>query len=145
MTGNLLDVNFLVALVWRNHVQHKAARAWLSAHKEEAFVTCTLTESSLVRLSMNPAVVGDVTDYSGACSVLEQLQNHPAHIFWPMKDDFLSLTRGMMVSGYRQITDACLLGLARAENGRLVTFDKKMEVLLLRDPRLGKHIVIVEP
>ncbi len=144
MTGNLLDVNFLVALVWENHIQHRSARDWLSRHREEAFITCTLTETSLIRLSMNPLVVGEAVSFAAACSVLEQLKKHPAHRFWPMEEDFLSLVRGMNVSGYRQVTDACLLGLAAAGNGRLITFDKKIADLLHRSPELEPHLIIVE-
>lgn len=144
MTGNLLDVNFLVALVWENHIQHMSARNWLAEHREEPFVTCTLTENSLIRLSMNPVVVGEVVDFSSACSVLRQLKEHPGHRFWSMDEDFLTLVRDMHVSGYRQVTDACLLGLAAARNGRLVTLDTRMAELLRQAPGLEGHLVIVE-
>ncbi len=144
MSGNLLDVNFLIALLWKNHVQHGAARAWLSAHKTESFVTCHLTENGLIRLSMNPQVVGETVAFAGACAVLEQLRNHPKHVFWPMEVDFLSLTHGIPVSGYRQVTDALLLGLAKARKGRLVTFDTKMADLVRNTHRMERHLVIAE-
>jgi uncharacterized protein len=143
LTANLFDVNFLIALMWKNHIQHSWAREWFKLHREEPFATCPVTESSFIRLSMNPAVVGEVISFATACSVLEQLQGHPLHRFWTMEKDFLSLTRDLDVSGYRQVTDASLLGLAREKGGRLVSFDRKMKVLIDQAPELEPFLVIV--
>lgn len=142
MSGNLLDVNFLTALLWKNHVQHRAARDWMSAHRDEPFATCTLTESSLIRLSMNPQIVLETVAFDGACAVLDQVRMHPMHVFRPMQEDFLSLVREIPVSGYRQVTDALLLGLAKAMGGLLVTFDARMADLARRRPHLITHLII---
>jgi len=47
------------------------------------------------------------------------------------------------VWGCRQVTDACLLGLAVNKGGRLVTMDKKMEELVKDDPVSASHLLVI--
>jgi uncharacterized protein len=57
----LLDVNVLVALAWPHHLHHSRAHAWLGSHPA-GFLTTPITESALIRLSLNRTVTGsDVT------------------------------------------------------------------------------------
>lgn len=144
MTVNLPDVNFLIALSWRNHVHHYAARKWLTEHSHERFATCPITESGFVRLSMNPHVVGEAVSFQKALSALGVYLNHPKHVFWVADTDFSSLVRDFPITGYRQTTDAYLLGLAVRNSGRLITFDTKIGELAAERRELSKNMVCVE-
>lgn len=118
----LLDVNVLVALVWDSHVHHAAARAWFEGAAADGWATCPMTEAGFVRVSSNPKVLPSPVSVVDAVAVLAQLRRLAGHRF--LADD-VSPTDGDMpsLSGYRQVTDAHLLMLARRRDVPLVTFD----------------------
>ena len=118
----LLDVNALVALAWDSHVHHAATRAWFTANGSAGWATCPITESGFVRVSSNPIVLPSALSVDAARQALSALRAHPDHRFF---SDDVSLSDGDVpsVAGYRQVTDAHLLTLARRRGVRLVTFD----------------------
>lgn len=118
----LLDVNALVALAWDSHVHHAAIRAWFKAHGSAGWATCPITESGFVRVSSNPIVLPSAIDVGTARAVLTALRAHPGHRF--LADDVSMCDEDVpAITGYRQVTDAHLLTLARRRGVRLVTFD----------------------
>jgi uncharacterized protein len=118
----LLDVNALVALAWDSHVHHARMRAWFVANSSAGWATCPITESGFVRVSSNPKVLPSAIGVDAARGVLAALRERPGHSF--LTDD-VSVNDGDMpaIAGYRQVTDAHLLTLARRRGVRLVTFD----------------------
>ena len=128
----LLDVNTLVALAWPNHVHHAAARAWYTAHRDQGWATCPVTESGFVRVSSSPRATPEARTPLEALTLLRRIVELPGHRFW---QDDVSLAReehlalGRLV-GYRQVTDAHLLSLAIRRGGRLVTFDRGVRQLV---------------
>jgi toxin-antitoxin system PIN domain toxin len=118
----LLDVNALVALAWDSHVHHAAMRAWFTANDSAGWATCPITESGFVRVSSNPIVLPSAIGVDAARGVLSALRAHPRHRF--LTDD-VSITNSDVpsIAGYRQVSDAHLLTLARRRGVRLVTFD----------------------
>lgn len=118
----LLDVNALVALTWDSHVHHGRMRAWFAANGPSGWATCPISESGFVRVSANPKVLPSPIGVAAARAVLAALRNAGAHRFFA---DDVSLTDSDVpaVAGYRQVTDAHLLTLARRRGVRLVTFD----------------------
>jgi uncharacterized protein len=118
----LLDVNALVALAWDSHVHHARMRAWFAANGPSGWATCPVSESGFVRVSANPKVLPSPIGVAAARAVLAALRNAGAHRF--LADD-VSLTDSDVpgIAGYRQVTDAHLLTLARRRGVRLVTFD----------------------
>lgn len=118
----LLDVNALVALAWDSHVHHAAMRAWFAANGPAGWATCPITESGFVRVSSNPIVLPSAIGVDAAREVLSALRAHTGHR--SLADD-VSVTDGDVppIAGYRQVTDAHLLTLARRRGVRLVTFD----------------------
>lgn len=127
MTGprpHLLDVNFLVALAWPNHLAHVRAVSWFLANRETLFATCPMTEAGFVRISMNPLIVTEQISSGAALAMLDTYRTRYKHVFWP---DTLTATEALSIfnhlSGHRQITDAYLLALAIANEGKLVSFD----------------------
>jgi len=112
----LLDANVLIALVVADHVHHDAAEAWF-ADTAETFATCPITQGSLVRLLIRQGQSGQA-----ATTLLSALTAAPRHEFWPDDLSFEAVSmRGVI--GHRQVTDAYLAHLARANDARLATFD----------------------
>jgi len=50
----LLDVNALIAVIWRNHPDHSKADVWLEG---KDLATCPLSELGFLRISTNPKVL----------------------------------------------------------------------------------------
>ena|SRR5271166_864429 len=118
----LLDVNALVALAWDSHVHHARMRAWFIANSSAGWATCPITESGFVRVSSNPKVLPSTIGADAARGVLSALRARPGHRF--LTDDVSVIDSDVpAIAGYRQVTDAHLLTLARRRGVRLVTFD----------------------
>jgi uncharacterized protein len=141
----LLDVNALVALAWDSHVHHARMRAWFLANSSAGWATCPITESGFVRVSSNPKVLPSAIGVDAAREVLSALRAQHGHRF--LTDDVsVSDDDVPTVAGYRQVTDAHLLTLARRRGVRLVTFDagilamsdgREVEVLTALRGRFG--------
>ncbi len=72
-----------------------------------------------------------------AIALLDRLRRLESHAFWAMEHSITALPRGILarIQGYRQITDAMLLGLAAQHGGRLATFDTGIADLLAEAER----------
>jgi hypothetical protein len=124
----LLDVNALVALGWDSHVHHVRMRRWFAEHASAGWATCPVTESGFVRISSNPTALPVAIGVEAARAVLSSLRQLGAHRF--VVDDVSPVDEDVpMAHGYRQVTDAHLLTLARRNGMRLVTFDGALAVL----------------
>lgn len=118
----LFDSNVLVALVQQNHVHAKRAGAWF-AGLAEPYATCPITQGALLRVLMRAGV-----SPADARTSLESVVADERHRFWPDEIDYLAVRLDGVV-GHRQVTDAYLAALARARNGRLMTFDRGLTAL----------------
>ncbi len=124
----LLDVNALVALAWDSHVHHARMRRWFDTNHAAGWATSPVTESGFVRVSSNPKVLPSPIGIDAARAVLVALRAAPAHRF--LTDDISPTDIDVpRISGYRQVTDAHLLTLARRHGVRLVTFDAAVYAL----------------
>ena len=123
----LPDVNVLVALAWSNHPHHEGAHRWFAKDAVDGWATCLLTQTAFLRLSLNPQVVRASINCADALALLKGLVSHPGHQYL---EPAASLTTGPFaelaprLTGYRQVSDATLLHLARTHGAKLVTFDK---------------------
>ena len=118
----LLDANVLVALIVSDHVHHDAAENWF-AGVDDSFATCPITQGSLVRLLIRGGQSAE-----DAHAVVTALTGNSRHEFWPDSVAFTDFTlRGVI--GHRQVTDAYLAQLARANGGTLATFDRGLVAL----------------
>ena len=130
MKPYLLDVNVLIALAWPSHVHHRVARRWFARIRSAGFRTCPMTQAGFVRISSNPAFTDDAASPQGAMGLLDAVTALPEHDFWP--DDLPlreAIPAGAPLLGHRQVTDAYLLGLAKARGGRLATLDRAVLTL----------------
>ncbi len=147
MSVYLLDVNVLLALAWPNHLYHDRAHVWLTEQRQRRWATCPTTQSAFVRLSTNPKVVGQTVYPAQALSLLEANMDAPAHEFWretlPVTKVLARLAEDLV--GYRQITDAYLLGLAIHKKGVLATFDRSITHILPARSAFRKNLEIITP
>jgi toxin-antitoxin system PIN domain toxin len=124
----LLDVNALVALAWDSHIHHVAVREWFAGNASSGWATCPITESGFVRVSTNPKVLPHPIGIADALRVLVALRGADGHRF--LSDDVALVDDDVpAIVGYRQVTDAHLLTLARRRGVRLVTFDAAIAIL----------------
>jgi uncharacterized protein len=129
---HLLDVNVLVALLWPAHEHHDTALAWFGRHVRHGWATTPITQAGFVRIVSNPAFSKDAISPGQAIELLRLNLGHPQHRFWPADTSIDALVQpfaGRLV-GHRQVTDACLLGLAARHGGKLATFDRGVAELL---------------
>lgn len=139
-TPALPDVNVLVALTNPAHQHHGTAHAWLVGAAR--FLTTPLTELGLLRLLLNPAVIGQEVTTARALAVLAGVRSHPRADFLPdatsLADPALDLI-GLV--GHRQVTDLHLVNLARRHDCTLVTFDRRIPGSLTESDR--RHVVVL--
>ena len=70
-----------------------------------------------------------------ASEALVQFTHQPGHTYWPDDPAYLDATQTILgrMQGYRQITDAYLLGLAIHNKGKLATLDRGIRHLAGRE------------
>lgn len=136
----LLDVNVLLALVWDQHVHHRAAHRHF-ASVASSWATTAVTETGVVRLLLTRVVVGrDVTAHE-AIGVVRGLR---ASAGWRWFVDDASPADAMIdmrvLAGRRQVTDLHLVDLAARHDATLVTFDAGIPPALA--PADRDHVVV---
>ena len=143
MKTALLDLNILTALLWPAHEHHDAAHRWLGARSGARWATCPLTQLGFVRIVSNPAFSRDALSPLEAVALLADNLTHASHEFWA---DSLSVPAALKavesrLQGYRQCTDAYLLGLAHRRRSVFATFDRGLRAAAGDD--LGGALEIV--
>lgn len=141
MTGFPLDINVLIALIDPAHVQHDRAHRWFAARGQKAWATCPITENGVLR------IVGHLPNSPGSPATVAELltifRQLPGHMFW---QDNLSLLDREYVNPARlldsaHVTDSYLLALARAHDGQLATFDRRLVTdAVMKGPR-ALHVI----
>ena len=143
MTTYLLDVNVLIALVDPAHVQHDAAHDWFGRLGHLAWATCPLTENGLLRIVGNPRYPNSPGTPAAVAKSLAALRSLPGHVFWA---DDISLMDPAWVDANRllshgQVTDSSLLALARAHQGQLASFDRRLVVDAVLGASAALHLI----
>ena len=143
MTTFLLDVNVLIALVDPAHVQHDAAHDWFGQLGHLAWATCPLTENGLLRIVGNPRYPNSPGTPAAVAPSLAALRSLPGHVFWA---DDISLMDPAWVDANRllshgQVTDSSLLALARAHQGQLASFDRRLVVDAVLGGGAALHLI----
>jgi toxin-antitoxin system PIN domain toxin len=136
----LPDVNVLVALTNPNHLHHNLAHEWFASVSR--FATTPITESGLLRLSLNRAVTGQDVAPARAIATLNSVRHDE-------RAEFLADTATLAepcidlsaLAGHRQVTDLHLANLAASSNAVLVTFDRTLPEALIRSDRKHVHLI----
>ena len=125
MSGLLLDVNVLIALVREDHSAHRVVKRWFQHLNGRHWATCALTEAGFVRIIANPRFLQRPPEVIEAIDMLQALTNIPGHHFWTMDVTFGAAVEKLQerLFGHQQVTDAYLLGLAASKKGKLATLD----------------------
>lgn len=131
MSGYLLDINLLIALLWTSHEKHDLALRWFTRRRAKGWATCPMTQAGFVRIVSNPAFSRDAVQPRDAVHVLAANTAARDHTFWP---DGLSVAEavafaGTRLMGHQQVTDAYLLGLVMRRGGVLATLDQRIAAL----------------
>lgn len=125
----LLDVNVLIALIDRKHVNHDAAHRWFADHGSAAWATCPLTQNGVLRIVGHARYANTPGSPAAVLPALRSICALPGHVFWAAGIDMLGADSPidparLLAPG--QVTDSYLLGLAAARGGRLATFDRRL-------------------
>ena len=133
MTRALLDVNVLLALLDRDHIDHATARWWLEREIEWGWASCPITENGFVRVISQARYPSPITP-AQAMELLRRACSGPHHAFWPCDVSVLDHEKidPTRILGPRQVTDSYLLALATANDGRFVTFDRSVPLPAVR-------------
>ncbi len=128
MSEALLDVNVLIALLDRRHVQHEQAHIWFAGSQAAGWATCPLTQNAVLRILGQPRYPNSPGAPAVVAPLLQELLRHPQHRFWP---DAISLLDTPGIEAARlleagQLTDTYLLALAVHHGGSLVSFDHRL-------------------
>jgi toxin-antitoxin system PIN domain toxin len=143
VSRSLLDVNVLLALLDSDHVDHSTARDWLAGEIADGWASCAITESGFVRILSHPR-------YPNAVSVAEAMERlanateSEHHELWPCDRALVDrrLFDPTRLHGPRQVTDAYLLALAVARDGRFVTFDHTVPLQAVAGAK-PRHLVVL--
>lgn len=143
----LLDVNVLIALLWRTHPFHAAAVQWFQRAQETGWATCPVTESGFVRVVASPSFASRHLTVHEAIAMLQRVRESTRnHHFW--KND-LSITvladRWPTPLGHKQVTDAYLLSAAHQKKGALVTFDRGIQHLARQGSFPSETVLVLKP
>ena len=134
MTVGLLDVNVLLALFDPRHVHHEPAQQWFAAEGRKGWATCPMTENGFVRIASQPSYPSSPGNAIVLRRLLTEFCRTSRHTFWPdritLRDDKL-FDPGVLVTS-NHITDVYLLGLAVHNQGRLITFDRRIPAAAVR-------------
>jgi toxin-antitoxin system PIN domain toxin len=143
MSGYLLDVNVLVALVDPAHVEHEPAHEWFARLGQKSWATSPITENGLIRIVGNPRYPNSPGTPAAVASILRELRALPGHSFWA--DDVTLLDPERVdctkILDHSQVTDCYLLALAVAHDAELATFDRRMVVDPVTGGRKALHLI----
>lgn len=139
----LLDVNVLIALIDPGHVAHDDAHAWFAATGRVAWATCPITENGVIRIVGGPRYPNSPGSPAVVAEIVGKLRNLPGHAFWP---DDVSLAGSAAIDPARilssaQVTDTYLLALAKAHDGLLATFDRKLSTAAVTEGKSALHVI----
>jgi hypothetical protein len=140
----LLDVNVLIALLDAAHVHHQLATSWLGTNIRHGWASCPITQIGCIRIMSQPAY----PNVQPAALVAERLRlaaKDRHHEFWAADTNLLA-TPAVKWTGIlrsRLVTDAYLLALAVAHEGRFITFDRQVPFDAVPAAR-PRHLTVVE-
>jgi toxin-antitoxin system PIN domain toxin len=112
----LLDANVLIALTVEEHEHHQRSTAWVA--DVDRFAVCPFVEGALVRFLLR---LGESA--ATAAEVLGRIRGLPSYEFWPDSISYADVGLAHVI-GHRQVTDAYLVSLARANDAVLATLDQ---------------------
>ncbi|GHC54087.1 TA system VapC family ribonuclease toxin [Roseibacillus persicicus] len=127
----LLDTNVLIALAYEQNPFHLKAKTLFRGLFKTGWATCPLTENGFVRILGNPNIENGPGSTKASRDLLFALCAAPGHQFWPDSISLLDEERFPQLGGVKALTDQYLLALAIENQGRMATFDKRIDASLV--------------
>jgi uncharacterized protein len=128
----LLDVNVLIALVDPNHRHHQPAQAFFKSAMPTGWATCPLTENGFLRIMGSRSYPMGPGSPEAARRLLGSYVGGRGHQFWADDISLFNLRTIKTLPEPGSLTDLYLLALAHKHGGRLVTFDQKIDVMMVK-------------
>lgn len=122
----LLDVNVLVALLVPEHEHHAMSLDWFAREgAKSGWATCAVTELGVIRVCAQlPG--GEWPPETTADRLLMLTASSREYVWWTDVVSPAVLPEVRAAGAAKHVTDRYLLGLARRNGGRLVTFDRAL-------------------
>ncbi len=125
----LVDVSVWLAAVWGRHMHHHSVARWLDRH-EENLLLCRVTQTGLLRLLSNPAVMGeDAVTRSAAWRIIDELTDDE-RVLWAQESAELEAVFRVLSArddlSHKLWTDDYLAAFAQTNGADLVTLDRKL-------------------
>jgi uncharacterized protein len=122
----LLDVNVLVALLVPEHQHHTLALTWFSSEAATGgWATYAVTELGVIRVCA-PLPGGTWPPEATGDRLLLLTRSNRDYVWWADTVSPAVLSEVRSAASAKQVTDRYLLGLARRNVGRVVTFDRAL-------------------
>lgn len=123
------DLNVWIALTYRAHKQHSAAKKWLDSLGPECDLCfCRLTQIGFLRLLTTPAIMGgQVLSQAGAWKIYDEWLEHGRSLFVEEPPALERTFRALSESGQsapKDWADSYICAFAQLSGMRLVTFDQ---------------------
>ncbi len=137
----LLDANVLIALMVEDHPHHAAVVQFFPQAQSEGWATCPITENALLRIVGDPSFPGGPGTPQAVRTQFQSYLASPGHQFWP---DAVSLADSRALPelpSAKKLTDFYLLALAVKNQGRLVTFDRKIDPSAIPGGAAALHLL----
>jgi len=127
----LLDINVLIALLDGWHPHHSAALRFLKQALRDGWATCPLTENGFLRIFGHANYQHGPGSVAEAARLLREYCGAPGHQFWADDATLLNASIFPNLPGAKHLTDLYLLGLAVKHEGKLATFDRRIDPSLV--------------
>jgi uncharacterized protein len=139
----LLDVNVLIALHDKDHINHSLASRWFQKEAQNGWASCPITQNGFLRI-MSQSGYPNPLPIAILSNVLTRSTQSTLHQFWPdsisaLDENFFAIGS---LSSHRQLTDAYLLALAVCNNGRFVTLDQTVASAAVKSFSTDRLLVI---
>jgi toxin-antitoxin system PIN domain toxin len=127
----LVDAGVWLAAVWGRHAHYPVASEWLNRQVDD-MVFCRVTQTGLLRLLSNPAIMGgDAVDRSQAWRLFDELWSDE-RVLWAEEPDGLEpVWRAISArddKSHKLWTDDYLAAFAQVGDLTLTTLDRKLPV-----------------
>jgi uncharacterized protein len=125
----LVDVGVWLAAVWGRHAHYPVASDWFNRQADD-LVFCRVTQTGLLRLLSNPAIMGgDAVDRSHAWRLFDQLWSDERVLWANEPDELNAVWRAISArddKSHKLWTDDYLAAFAQASDLTLATLDRKL-------------------
>jgi toxin-antitoxin system PIN domain toxin len=127
----LVDIEVWLAAVWGRHAHYPVASEWFN-RQDDDMVFCRVTQTGLLRLLSNPAIMGgDAVDRSQAWRLFDELWSDE-RVLWAEEPDGLEpVWRAISArddKSHKLWTDDYLAAFAQVGDLTLTTLDRKLPV-----------------